>query len=306
MIDIKKIKGIRAFYLAYKKYQLDESVLHSSALTYYCLLALVPLLAVILAIARGFGLEVYVNTQLHAFLAHQTEILDYALDFAKTLLSEAKSGILVGSGIAILLWSVVHVFLHIEKIFNTIWRSKSEKPIAYRVGQGAILTFLAPIFLVCLSSVLINIEDLLKSATIHHIFMPIVPLLSLSLLFALIYFLFPAARISFRAAWIGGIFASVCFLTMQWLLLSAQLVTVKHNVVYGSFAVLPIFLLWLKLSWVIIIYFAQFVFILQYKITDTWQFDMSKLSYEKKRKIAFSIFEACQNESRKEKVGLSI
>ncbi|HZD40875.1 MAG TPA: YihY/virulence factor BrkB family protein, partial [Terriglobales bacterium] len=122
------IKQLRIFVLAIRRFNLNKCDLRASALTFYSLMSIVPVVAMAFAVAKGFGFEKILAEQLMSKLQGQEEVAERIIDFAKSLLANAKGGTIAGVGILVLFWTVIKLLGNIEGSFNDIWGVKTPRP----------------------------------------------------------------------------------------------------------------------------------------------------------------------------------
>src|SRR5512133_2180778 len=134
--------------LAFKGFNKDKIQLRSSALSFYTMLSIVPILAMVFAIAQGFGLKDKLSVLLTERLQGQQEVLKAVLGFVDHYLGHINTGYITGIGIIILFWSVMKVFGNIENSFNNIWQVKKSRVITRQFTDYISLMIIAPVFLI--------------------------------------------------------------------------------------------------------------------------------------------------------------
>lgn len=257
---------IKAFILAIRNIDGSQLNTRAAALTYSTLLSIVPLLAVLFAIARGFGFQNIVQSQLFAYFAGQEAVLKKAMAFIDKSLEYAQGGVFLGIGVILLLYTVINLLSNIEDNFNTIWRIKKGRTY-YRMFTDYLALFLiAPVFLVCNAGLSIILSSTVDSLIIGNVISPLlklVPFAIIILLFTFFYIYIPNTKVNFSAALFAGIFTGICFQIFQYLYIGGQIWISKYNAIYGSFAALPLLLLWLQLSWFICLFGVELSFAYQ-------------------------------------------
>lgn len=258
--------AIKAFILAIKNINGAQLNTRAAALTYSSLLSVVPLLAVLFAIARGFGLQNIVQSELFNFFEGQQSLLAKGMSFIDASLEYAQNGVFVGIGVALLLYTVINLFSNIEDNFNTIWLVKKGRTY-YRMFIDYLALFLiAPVFVVLNAGLSIFLTSATELELVGLVISPIlkvIPFVITVLLFTFIYSYIPNTRVKFTSALFGGFFAGLSFQIFQMLYIGGQIWIAKYNTIYGSFAALPLFLLWLQLSWFICLFGAELAFAYQ-------------------------------------------
>ena len=248
----------------------DELQLRASALTYNTLLAIVPILALLIAIAGGFGFEKIIESQIMESFPAQKDVISTALEFVDNYLKFSRSGVVIGIGVVFLLWSVISLLSNIEKTMNKIWQAK-ERSLYHKINDYTSLFIILPILMILSSGTSVLITTFLKDAgeTFSFITPLIYKLLSLSpyfftiLFFTVAYMLIPNTKVKFKYALVAGILCGIAFQVFQFLYLNGQIWVSKYNAIYGSFAFLPLLLLWMQLSWLIFLFGVLLTFSMQ-------------------------------------------
>ncbi len=242
--------------------------LRASALTFYTVLSIVPLLAMAFGVAKGFGFEKVLERQLYANLPGQEEVLDLITEMARTLLEQTRGGAIAGIGMAILIWTAIKVLNHIENSMNDIWEVKDARPFQRKLSDYLAIMFISPILVIVSSSLTVFIsmqvatitEEVALLGIISPVIYTLLKLLSYALiwaLFTLTYLIMPNTGVNFSSALIGGIIAGSTYRLAQWAYIHFQIGVAGYNAIYGSFAALPLFLIWVQASWLIMLLGAE-------------------------------------------------
>jgi len=273
---------VKAFILAIRNIDGQQLSTRASALTYSTLLSLVPLLAVLFAIARGFGFQNIVKSQLFSYFEGQQEMLEKSMAFIDKSIEYAQSGIFVGIGVILLLYTVINLLSSIEDNFNKIWQVKKGRTYYRMFTDYLALIIIAPVFLICNAgiNVLLNTtaEQQYLLGLVMSPIMKVVPFLITILLFTILYIYIPNTKVKFKSALLGGIFTGVSFQVLQMLYISGQIWISKYNAIYGSFAALPLLLLWLQLTWLLVLIGVQLSFAFQNVNKYSFEHETSNIS----------------------------
>ncbi len=269
------IKTIRILLLSIKDFNEKQLILRSSALTYYTLLSIVPVLAMIFGIAQGFGLEQYIQDQLSKAFDSQPEVRDNLLSYSHNMLQRTSGGWVAGFGFVLLIWSVVQVLGNIEDALNSIWYVKIARSWSRKFTDYLSIMVVAPVFIIVTGSANIFISTeihvlaeklaVLGSAIQQLIIISIkfVPFVSTWLLFCLVYLVMPNTRVKIKAAMFAGIISGTFFQLFQWAYIEFQVGVSSTNAIYGSFASIPLFITWLYISWTIVLIGAEISYSIQ-------------------------------------------
>ncbi|MCK9300008.1 MAG: YihY/virulence factor BrkB family protein [Bacteroidales bacterium] len=258
---------IRTIILASKGFSNNELVTKASSLTFFSLFALVPLLGLILGIAKGFGFQQLIETQLIRSMPGHTEVLDFLFSFVESILEVAGSGVIVGVGILFIIFSVWAILNNIEISFNKIWQIPKSRGFLRKITDYMALLLIIPILLIISSGASIFLNTMMEKSSILAAVSPLVNfLMKLSpffiswLLFTLLYILAPNTKVRFKNAAISGLIVGTAFQIFQSLYIGGQLWVNRYNAIYGSFAAFPLLLLWLQLAWIMVLYGAEITF----------------------------------------------
>jgi membrane protein len=259
---------VKTIILAVRGFQREDLQTRSSALTYSTLLAIVPMLAVIVGIAGGFGMRETVRGSLYAYFpGHRTE-LGKAFDFADSYLSMAQGGVFIGIGVALLLYTVIGLISSIEGAFNDIWQVKKARPWNRKITDYLAFLVVLPAMITVSSGLSLFISTIRNSFLNEYLFLtPVADLLlhlapyAITILFfTALYILVPNTKVRFPNALAAGVIVGCAFQFFQFIYISGQIWVSKYNAIYGSFAALPLLFLWLQVSWILCLFGAEIAY----------------------------------------------
>ncbi len=242
--------------------------LRASALTLFSLLAIVPVFASLFGIAKGFGLADIVEAQIRRAFYAQEQVMDLLLAFSEKSLEHAKGGLIAGVGIFLLIFTVVRMVGNVEAAFNIIWDTEKARSIIRKFTDYIFILILTPFLLVFASSAslsfLTEVDALLtrfgiplEIASIVELGAQIIPQLLLGLSFGFIYSFLPNTKVKIIPAVIGGLLTAFMFIIAQSAYIELQFALSSYGVIYGSFAALPLFIIWLQVAWVLVLLGAE-------------------------------------------------
>jgi membrane protein len=287
----------RILFIAVRGFNKDKIQLRASALSFYTLLSIVPILAMIFGISQGFGLGEYVKKSLtERFQGHQ-DLLDVLLGFVDRYLSRINGGFITGIGMVILFWSVMKVLGNIESSFNNIWQVKKSRMVTRQFTDYISLLIVAPVFLLVASSFNVSqLQSISSSVTFLHyldsVLKVLVTILSYTLIwfvFTLIYIVIPNTKVKFVPALIAGIIAGTMFQLLQWGYVNFQSLLSGYGAIYGTFAALPLFMIWLELSWLIVLLGAEISFAYQNASQYEQEAEEMKVSMKQRRVLILMV-----------------
>lgn len=257
----------------------------AAAMTYRTVLALVPVLALIFAIMRGFGFQNLMTTQLDNFFPSQRRAIDTAMQFVDSYLNQASEGVFVGVGIVFLLWTVISLLSNLEDSFNSIWQVKVNRTLWRKATDYLGIFIILPILIICSNGITIVLDTTLKRFLPEDFLTPAlsfmfecVSFVLTCLFFASAYMLIPNAKVKFKNAIISGSLAALAYTILQWMFVSGQMYVAKYNAIYGSFSFLPLLLIWLQLVWLFTFVGAEICYASQNFARFNFQTHISRIS----------------------------
>ncbi|MDE5869641.1 MAG: YihY/virulence factor BrkB family protein [Muribaculaceae bacterium] len=280
-----KVRFIKTMNLSVNSF-LDRGLqIRSMALTYYTVLSLVPALALLVAIARGFGLNDTMQQELYTMFPSQAKVISTCLKFVDSYLNEATSGVFVGVGIVMLLWTIISLLSYIEDAFNTIWDVKEGRSLYQKITDYIAICLIIPVLMLCSSGVSIfmstTIQNVIKLPFLTqgmNIILEMVPLFLAWLAFTFSFYFIPTTKVNFKYAMISGAVSAIAFQILQMLFVNGQIYVSKYNAIYGSFSFLPLMLVWLQFSWMILLAGCVLTYSLQNVFTFNFLGDVGQVS----------------------------
>lgn len=291
------LKQLRIFALAIKGFNEDKCMLKSTALTYYTLFSIVPIIALAFAIAKGFGFQENLQQQLLADFSEQQDVLEQAFVYADKMLSNTKGGLIAGVGVVLLLWSVMSLLGSIENSFNEIWEIKRDRVWTRKITDYLSIMLIGPIFIILSGSLTVGLKSGLDTIFSGFAFLSplgfvLLKIFAFSLIWGMFVFLYmalPNTKVGFKSAALGAIVAALLFELLEWAYVSSQVGVGRYNAIYGSFAALPLFLIWVQYSWFVVMFGAELTFANQNVDHYELENDINHMSIRYKRVIALLI-----------------
>lgn len=258
----------RVLLRAIRDFREDRIWLRASALTFFTLMSIVPILALSFGIAKGFGFERRLEAQLRGAFHGQEEVIERAIEFANQLLLETRGGLVAGIGLVILVWTVVKVLSNIEESFNAIWGLKRSRHFLRKFSDYLAFLFVSPILIFLSSSLTVfitaQVNQILESldwlgflGAMVFSLLRLIPFLLTWILFTFTYMFIPNTKVNFSSALMAGVIAGTAYQVTQMAYVNFQIGANRAGAIYGSFAALPLFLTWLQISWMIVLFGAE-------------------------------------------------
>lgn len=295
-----RFKWLRISYLTVRGFFQDNCILTASSLTYYTMMAIVPVLALMFAISRGFGYNEVLRTELLAHFQDQSAALIQIFKYSDAFLDQAKNGVIAGIGFVVLFLTVSLLLSSLESILNGIWGVKKLRSWRRIASDYFAVMLITPIFFIFASSasvfILNHLAEAIRSlpmspwaASSILFFVNLAPYCLFWILFSFVYLFMPNKRVQFSSASLGGLVAACLYLLGQWAYIYFQVGVASYGAVYGSVAALPLILIWIQVSWFIFLLGAEISY--AHQTLDEHEFEASaaNVSHSFKRLLSLWI-----------------
>ncbi|MDD5727413.1 MAG: YihY/virulence factor BrkB family protein [Victivallales bacterium] len=295
------IKLMRILVLSVHGFFVDKCQLQASALTFYTVFSIVPLAAMVFGIAKGFGMQKKLQADLNSSFSEYQMLLDKLYEFTDKALAKTQGGLLAVIGLVVLFFTVIKVVGNVEHSFNDIWGVKSARSLFRKCGDYTILLIVCPFLLIFSSSATVYITTQIARfaeagyvwdsivGPITFVFLKFIPFLLSWALFTFVYKTMPNTRVKILSALFAGVVAGTLFQFLQQYYIIIQLAVSSQSAIYGSFTAVPLFLLWLQISWLIVLFGAELSF--AHQNIDTYECEpyASSTSEALRRKLLIKV-----------------
>lgn len=311
-IRLKDLSSYKAFYIRYIRiiilalqgFMKHDCIKTSAVLTYYTLLKIVPLVALVFAIAKGFGLKKIVESyivQIADKINLQPDVTNHIFAFSNSLLAHAKGGIIAGAGTILMLWAVITTLGKIEDSFNIVWEVKNSRTHIRKFTDYIAILVIVPLLLAVSTTTTVLIASHIKLivdkisllgtfSSIIFFLLNLLPYISVWTLLVVLYIVMPNTRVPMSSGILAGIVAGTCFQIVQLIYIKFQIGVAGYDAIYGSFAALPLFLIWLQLSWMIVLFGAEIAYANNHYETFGFHPDFSRINGTSKKILMLRIF----------------
>lgn len=260
------LKFLRVCALVFKGFREDKCPIHASSLTFTTVMAMVPLLVILFAIAKGFGFE-----QASEMLTQRTADMPPAFqDAVGTILKtvgSASAGALGSIGVVFFLWAAIKMLSSIEDTFNLVWGIKTPRPFLDKVRNYIVIMVVAPILMLISNAGLPVIMGFASKLTwmgpLLSFALSLIPVFVTAFTFTLIYIIMPNTKVQFPSAFTGAFVSAVLTVLFQLAIIKLGVLATSANKTYGTLAAIPLFLSWVQISWQIMLLGAEVAFSIQ-------------------------------------------
>lgn len=273
-IDLPSVSGIRRtglhalriVLMVVKGFREDSCPVHASALTFISVMALVPFLVILFAVAKGFGFE-----QASALLLERTrempDTFQEAVGNIMATVESASAGAIGSIGTVVFLWVTIKMLSNIEETFNLVWGVKTPRPLIDKIRNYVVILVAAPLLLIIASAGQPLITGLTSRLEWMGFFFELglrsVPVLSVTTAFAIVYVFLPNTKVQLSAAVTGALVAAILAGLFQKAMIELGIGVSRYNRIYGTLAAIPLFLFWMQVSWMILLMGAEVAFSVQ-------------------------------------------
>lgn len=257
------------------------------ALTFATLMAMVPVLALIFAIAKMMGSDFSIDHLIDSIFEAQPQVADTVTTFVYNYLEHTKSGYIVSTGVIMMIYTVFTLMQKIETSFNRIWHIRRGRTLWRMITDyTAIFAFIVVMIFISSSMFIVlrvmadTLDTMLQTGSLARRSLTFVPYVSLILLFYVLFKSIPSTYVKWRSAIVPSIVSGVLMAVLQFYYFKLQIGLASYNVIYGSFAALPLYLLWMELSWAICLYGVELCYAIQNLSHFDYNLDVYDLSNE--------------------------
>jgi membrane protein len=298
------IKILRVVILAARGFMKNDCRKKASVLTYYSLLNIVPIVAVVFGVAKGFGFNKLIEKQILQMAQKgnwQSDLTSQILGFSQKLLENVKGGIIAGVGVVLLFWTIISILGRIEESLNDVWEVRRPRTLIRKFSDYISMMILGPILLVISSSATVLVASQVKFLAhkvgvlvllgpVISFFLNLLPYVSMWTLLCILYLILPNTKIPIRAGILGGVVAGTIFQIIQWVYIKFQIGVASYGAIYGSFAALPLLLGWIQMSWMIVLFGSEIAHASVNYETYGFHPDYSRISVSSRRLLVLRIF----------------
>ena len=260
-------------------------VVRANSLSFALLFAFIPMLALIYAIARGFGFEEMVSEQLAGSFLAEANVAPVLLEWVERYLETARGGLFVGIGLVVLIWAVYAFFNMLENSFNSIWNVKKTRSFARRMTNYVMTLLLVPILVVVTSgiSIFLNSTEILASVLsaiepLRKFMLRFIPFVATSAVFTWIFTAIPSTQVRFSSAIIPGVLMGFLYQVVQALSMFLVVLFTRMSIVYGAFSAIPLVLIWLHITCWLLLIGAELAFAIQNNELFAYERDLETIS----------------------------
>ncbi len=282
------VRQLRVVIFTARGFGRHDTPIRSAALSFFTVMSLVPILALVFVVFKGFGMEQTFYDYLYDLFPTYRPLVDQIVVFIGNLLGRTRDGVMVTGAFFVLIWAVIQVFGNVEGAFNNIWEVKRSRSFVRRFTAYMALMILVPILLLAANSLFVGMRHKVEVFTGNlgaELLFGFAGLVIVTLMFSLIYYVLPNTEVKYKNALKAGVVAGIGFSIFQVVYVFIQGNLSAYNAIYGTFAAIPLFLLWLQISWQILLFGGELSFAMQNIHDFVAEHNARNFSYDNRCKI---------------------
>ena len=266
------VKYLKVMAITIKTFSSEKIGFQAVALSFFSTMSVVPFVAIVFAITGGFGLADKLKEFLYDYFNNSQQIIDTVLGFAQNIIHTAESSAMGLVSSLLFVWIVIWMMMNVERVFNNVWKVQKSRNIVRRLSVIMAMLFVSPFIVMvffggsfvyshALSYLGLDVESLSAFKTI--LTWALFALIA-TLTFSAMYKFIPNSPVDYSNALRAAAFSGVAFTVMQYLYLETQVFVTRLNGIYGAFAAVPLFMVWINIGWFIILIGAELSYAYQH------------------------------------------
>jgi membrane protein len=266
------VKYLKVMMITIKTFSSEKIGFQAVALSFFSTMSVVPFVAIVFAITGGFGLADKLKEFLYGYFNNSQQIIDTVLGFAQNIIDTAQSSAVGLVSALLFVWIVIWMMMSVEKVFNNVWRVQKSRKLLKRLPVTLAMLLVSPFIVLvffggtvvyshALNYIGLDVESFTIFKTIlGWILFGVVATLTFSAMYKFI----PNAAVDYSNALRAAIFSGIAFTIMQYVYLETQVMVTRLNGIYGAFAAVPLFMIWINVGWFIILIGAELSYAFQH------------------------------------------
>ena len=274
------IKYVKVMLITIKTFANEKIGFQAVALSFFSTMSVVPFIAIMFAITGGLGLSDKLKELLYAYFNNSQQTIDTVLGFADNIINTAQSSAMGLVSAMMFAFIVIWMMLNVERVFNNVWRVRKSRNIFKRLSFILALVILSPFVVMVFFA-----GSFVYSNALEYLGLDIAGLTAFktmltwllfaviaSLVFSAMYKFIPNAQVRYGSALRASVPAAWAFTLVQYLYLETQVFVTRLSAIFGAFAAVPLFMVWINIGWFIILIGAELSYAFQnvdnYNIED--------------------------------------
>lgn len=266
------IKYLKVAAITIKTFSSEKIGFQAVALSFFSTMSVVPFVAIIFAITDGFGLAETLKDLLYQYFTNSQQTIDVVLGFAQNIIDTAKSSAVGLVSSLLFAWIVVWMMMNVERVFNNVWRVQKSRSLLRRISVIIAMLIVSPFVVFvffggammyshALTSLGLDVGDftIFKTLLTWVLFGAVA-----TFTFSAMYKFIPNAEVNYMDALRAAIPAGIAFAAVNYLYLETQVMVTRMNGIFGAFAAVPLFMVWINIGWFIILIGSELSYAFQH------------------------------------------
>lgn len=266
------VKYLKVMMITIKTFSSEKIGFQAVALSFFSTMSVVPFIAIVFAITGGFGLADKLKEFLYGYFNNSQQIIDAVLGFAQNIIDTAQSSLMGLVSALLFLWIVIWMMMNVERVFNNVWKVQKSRNLFRRLSVIIAMLFVSPfIVLVFFGGSFVYSHALSYLGLDVESFSTFKTILTWTLFgvvatftFSAMYKFIPNAPVDYGSALRAAVYSGIAFTVMQYLYLETQVFVTRLNGIFGAFAAVPLFMVWINIGWFIILIGAELSYAFQH------------------------------------------
>lgn len=266
------VKYLKVMMITIKTFSSEKIGFQAVALSFFSTMSVVPFIAIVFAITGGFGLADKLKEFLYGYFNNSQQIIDAVLGFAQNIIDTAQSSLMGLVSALLFLWIVIWMMMNVERVFNNVWKVQKSRNLFRRLSVIIAMLFVSPfIVLVFFGGSFVYSHALSYLGLDVESFSAFKTILTWTLFgvvatftFSAMYKFIPNAPVDYGSALRAAVYSGIAFTVMQYLYLETQVFVTRLNGIFGAFAAVPLFMVWINIGWFIILIGAELSYAFQH------------------------------------------
>ena len=268
----RAIKYLKVMMITIRTFSSEKIGFQAVALSFFSTMAVVPFIAIAFAVTGGLGLDDKLSELLYTYFNNSQQVIDIVQEFAQNIISSAETGWVGLVSSLLFVWTVIWMMMSVERVFNNVWRVGKARNLFKRLSVISIMLIVSPLVVMVFFAGTIMYSHMFEYLGLDmEAFGPVKTILTWLLFAAIVTFTFsamykfiPNAAVKYGPALRAAIPAAIAFAAMNYLYLETQVLVTRLNAVYGAFAAVPLFMVWINIGWFIILIGAELSYAFQH------------------------------------------
>ena len=266
------IKYMKVMMITIKTFSSEKIGFQAVALSFFSTMSVIPFVAIVFAVTGGFGLADKLKEFLYDYFNNSQQVIDTVLRFAENIIVTAESSAMGLVSALLFFWIVVWMMMNVERVFNNVWMVQKSRNLFRRltviISMLAVSPFIVMVFFGGSFVYSHALEYLGLDVETFSTFKTILTWTLFGMIatgtFSVMYKYIPNAPVDYSNALRAAVFSGMAFTLMQYLYLETQVFVTRLNGIYGAFAAVPLFMIWINIGWFIILIGAELSYAFQH------------------------------------------